>query len=118
MNQEEKRIKGLNFSELAKYERRNASELKSYKAKFEKNKAERLERDKDRIQYAGRWTEDLKAEVQILHEISIREKRAKWIKERRQELAKPKTAQEATRLFLYRLNEGHKKHAQDRAKNR
>ena len=118
MDKEQRKIAGLNFSELDKYQKRNTMELKKYKAKLEKTKAERIERDKGHIQYAGRWTEDLKAEVQILHEISIREKRAKWIKERRQELAKPKTAEEATRLFLYRLNEGHKKHAQDRAKNR
>lgn len=118
MDKEQRKIAGLNFSELDKYQKRNAIELKNYKAKLEKTKAERIERDKDRIQYAGRWTEDLKAEVQILHEISIREKRAKWIKERRQELAKPKTAQEATRLLLYRLNEGHRKHAQDRAKSK
>ena len=117
MDKEQRKIAGLNFSELDKYQKRNAMELKNYKAKLEKTKAERIERDKDRIQFAGRWTEDLKAEVQILHEISVREKRAKWIKERRQELAKPKTAQEATRLLLHRLNEGHRKHAQDRAKS-
>ena len=112
MDKEQRKIAGLNFSELEKYQKRNAMELKNYKAKLEKTKAERIERDKDRIQYAGR------AEVQILHEISIREKRAEWIKERRQELAKPKTPQDATRLLLYRLNQGHKKLAVNTAKTR
>lgn len=118
MDKEQRKIAGLNFSELDKYQKRNAMELKNYKTKLEKTKAERIERDKDRIQYAGRWTEDLKAEVQILHEISIREKRAEWIKERRQELTKPKTPQDATRLLLYRLNQGHKKLAVKTAKTR
>ena len=123
INKEIEKLEGLNASQLARYKTRNAREIANTEKAIKQLREARREADKNKVYYAGQVPEDFINEVKLCSKLSRLEKIQKAIKRREKELTappaqKPTSNAGATIKLLKRLNQGHRKHAQDRAKSK